>query len=168
MGCTESWIPRPRSPSAMARCPARKSPSSEARAAWGSQGAPDAVALKASDGIFLKIWNSGWVLFLISWKFISLSLSIVAKIGMPAILIYRCMSIRDFVSNICQYSGNRQVRVVWRSLYSMYAAYKLVSNRKKINTRLRIRIVQRIHPRLGINTWYMLVFIDIQASVEVE
>ena len=50
----------------------------------------------------------------------------------------------------------------------MYAAYKLVSNRKKINTRLRIRIVQRIHPRLGINTWYMLVFIDIQASVEVE
>ena len=43
---------------------------------------------------------------------LSLSLSIVAKIGMPAILIYRCMSIRDFVSNICQYSGNRQVRVV--------------------------------------------------------
>ena len=117
---------------------------------------------------FLKIWK-----FLAGCCFLflgssSLSLSIVAKIGMPAILIYRCMSIRDFVSNICQYSGNRQVRVVWRSLYSMYAAYKLVSNRKKINTRLRIRIVQRIHPRLGIDTWYMLVFIDIQASVEVE
>ena len=60
---------------------------------------------------------------------VHLSLSLVAKIGMPTILIYRCMSIRDFVSNICQYSGNRQVRVVWRSLYSMYAAYKLASNR---------------------------------------
>ena len=73
-------------------------------------------------------WGSGWWCFLFLGSS-SLSLSLVAKIGMPAILIYRCMSIRDFVSNICQYSGNRQVRVVWRSLYSMYAAYKLASNR---------------------------------------